>query len=119
MKKRALSSIIAIVCIMAMLLGGCGDVKTDNEAAEAPAAAAEETAAVKTKDPYTDDIKIGFVAYTIGDSVGNAWNEGIAQELSNYDNITYQAFDGNASVEEQVKHMDNMMSLGHAKTRIV
>ena len=113
MKKRALSSIIAIVCIMAMLLGGCGDVKTDNEAAEAPAAAAEETAAVKTKDPYTDDIKIGFVAYTIGDSVGNAWNEGIAQELSNYDNITYQAFDGNASVEEQVKHMDNMIDQGY------
>ncbi len=112
MKKRLLSALLAVTCMAGLVLTGCGSVQTDNQAASGgDAAAAEE--AFQGKDPYSDPIKIGFVAYTIGDSVGNAWNEGIEAELSNYDNIQYQAFDGNASVEQEVTHMDNMIDQGY------
>ena len=111
MKKKMLAGLLAVMCVASMVLAGCGAVKTDNEAA-APSsseASAEEAAPAETKDPYTDDIKIAFIAYTIGDSVASAWSEGMETELATYGNVTFQAFDGAASVDTQVSIMDDLI----------
>ncbi len=62
------------------------------------------------KDPYTDEVKIAYVAHDISTPNNQAWLEGIERECEYYDNITIQSFNGDSSAEEQVKIMSEVIN---------
>jgi len=113
--KKHLMSVIAVGCAISILMSGCG-VKTDNEAATdnktSSASASTENTAAK-KDPYTDDIKIGFICNDIGASIGAAWSDGMKNELAAFPNVQFQGFDGEASADTEVSIMDNLINQGY------
>ncbi|MDR1637742.1 MAG: sugar ABC transporter substrate-binding protein [Treponema sp.] len=99
MKK--LTGIVTAV-LLAALLAGCGGVKVDSGASSPVAAEAVAANPRVIKDPYVDPVKIAFIPWTIGDSVGAAWGDGIERELKNFSNVTFNRYDGKASAETQV-----------------
>lgn len=117
--KKVLSTMMAGVMMMGLALTGCGGVKVDGAAQPTTAAAeaaggseqAAPAAAVKAaKDAYGSEIKIAFVPNVIGDSVAAAWGDGMEQELSVFNNVTFQRFDGKASAETQVQIMSDLVN---------
>lgn len=114
MVRCCLRKALVVVCSLAMLTG-CGGVKVDGvqPTTQVPAAAdtAAPAAAAKTaKDAYADAVKIAFVPNVIGDSVAAAWGDGAERELSVFDNVTFQRFDGKASAETQVQIMSDLVN---------
>jgi ribose transport system substrate-binding protein len=103
--KRFATVLVILTLVLSLLMTGC-NVSTSKPAA--PADSAKSTAAAK--DPYKDQIKVGFVPNVIGDSVAAAWGEGIKKELSVFPNVKYQAFDGKASAETQVTIMKDLIN---------
>ena len=103
--KKITTIVLVLMLILSMGLTGC-KAKPANEAASADTSQNIGAA----KDPYTDEIKIGFVPNVIGDSVAAAWGEGIKRELQYYSNVTFQAFDGKASAETQVQIMKDLIN---------
>lgn len=111
MKRKFLTSMLALGCIASLVLAGCGEVKTDGEAAGSgsqPGASSETVP--ETKNPYEDEIKIGFICNDIAASIGAAWAEGMEEELSAYSNVSFQGFDGEASVDTEVQIMDDLIN---------
>jgi ribose transport system substrate-binding protein len=97
--KKATGIVIAV--LLAALLAGCGGVKVDSGvsgAGNSPTAANPRV----LKNPYVDSLNIAFIPWTIGDSVGAAWGDGIERELRNFSNVTFNRYDGKASAETQV-----------------
>ncbi len=113
MKKKMMAFLMVGAMAMGML-AGCGGVKTDSEAASDAAGgdgkAAEETAAATGKDAYSDEIKIGFLPNVIGDSCAAAWAEGMESYLGNFSNVTFNVFDGKASVDTENTIMEQMIN---------
>ena len=77
----------------------------------AGAAFAEGPKAVK--NPYTDELKIGFIIDNIGHPVGNAWKVGVEEEVAAYSNITLQCFDGKSSAETEIQQMTDLINQGY------
>lgn len=105
--KKFLSMMLASLTILS--LTACGSVQVDGQ----PASGGEtggSAAGTATKDPYNDEIKIAFVPNVIGDSVAAAWGDGAERELSVFDNVTFQRFDGEASTETQVQIMSDLVN---------
>ena len=116
MKKKWLAFMMAAVMIVGVALTGCSGGEA-NQAASSEAAPSTENAGTSTndvirpsKDPYKDDIKIGFVTAMIAHSVPVAWSTGIERELQYYPNVKYQAFDGQNSAETQVQLMQDLIN---------
>lgn len=65
---------------------------------------------VEAKNPYVDELKIGFITNMIGHSVPVAWSTGIEREYQYYPNIQYQAFDGENKAETQIKLMEELIN---------
>ena len=109
MRFRKVISSALCVLTATMMLGGCGSVKTDNEAAAASAGTetAEKTSA--SKDIYSDDVKIAFLPKVIGDSCAAAWAKGMKNYLSAFSNVTFDTYDGKASVDTEVQIMDELI----------
>lgn len=72
------------------------------------AALAEGPKAVK--NPYADELKIGFIIDNIGHPVGNAWKVGVEEEVAAYPNITLQCFDGKSSAETEIQQMTDLIN---------
>ena len=53
------------------------------------------------KDPYTDEIKVGYISSTLTSVQCVTWGEAIETALSGYPNITVEVFDGGNSAEKQ------------------
>lgn len=96
---------LILVLVLAMSLMACGNVAVDGETSKTDAPAAKAA-----KDAYGDEVKIAFVPNVIGDSVAAAWGDGAEQELSVFDNVTFQRFDGKASAETQVQIMSDLIN---------
>lgn len=62
------------------------------------------------KDPYNDELKIGFIIDNIGHPVGNAWKVGVEDEAAAYPNITVQCFDGKSSAETEIQQMTDLIN---------
>ena len=62
------------------------------------------------KDPYSDELKIGFIIDNIGHPVGNAWKVGVEEEVAAYPNITLQCFDGKSSAETEIQQMTDLIN---------
>ncbi len=87
MKKRIVA--IAMTALMALSLGACSGQKTTREdtgnttvqsTSAAAAQTADPTASKQRKNPYTDDIKIAYVAHDLSTPNNQAWLEGIERE---------------------------------------
>lgn len=105
MKKKILGVLLAAALTVSMLVG-CGSVKTDGESSSS----GETATKTEVKDPYADDIKIAFLPNVIGDSCAAAWAAGMEDQVANFDNVTFQTFDGKASVDTQVQIMDDLIN---------
>lgn len=112
MKK--LLSLLCVAALAVSVLAGCGGVKTDNEPA-ANAGGGEGGAAVMTakKDAYADDIKVAFLPNVIGDSCAKAWADGMKSYFDSFSNVTFDVYDGEASVDTQVTIMDQLINNGY------
>ncbi len=79
-------------------------------------ASAQEGAAVggvsnKVKvDPYTEDVKIAYIAHDLSTPNNQAWLEGIERETESWSNITVQAFNAESSAETQVQIMNDVIN---------
>lgn len=105
MKKKMVSLFLAGA--MAILtLGGCSSIKTDNQAGGGSKAAE----AAVGKDVYTDNIKIAFLPNVIGDSCAAAWANGMKSYLGTFSNVTFDVYDGEASVDTEVQIMDELIN---------
>ena len=93
MKKR---SLIALVLALVMSLSLCSG---------ALAAGPKEV-----KNPYSDELKIGFIIDNIGHPVGAAWKTGVEEEVAAYPNIQLQCFDGKSSAETQIQQMTDLIN---------
>ena len=106
---KRLLGIIAVLLLAALILG-CGGVKVDSSASSSGSAAAAAKNPRVIKDPYVANIKIAFIPWTIGDSVGGAWGDGIERELKNFSNVTFNRYDGRASAETQITIMSELIN---------
>ena len=104
MKKKILS-LFLVGAMVAATAVGCGSVKTDNEAGGSDSG--EKAAG---KDAYTEDVKIAFLPNVIGDSCAAAWAEGMQSYLINFSNVTFDVYDGEASVDTEVQIMDELIN---------
>lgn len=115
MKKKITALFLATT--MALSLAGCSSSGGRQEVTAAPAATTAGTeqmtpAASKkvVKNPYTDSVKLAYIAHDIGTPVNQAWLEGIERECAYYSNIAVQGFDAKSSAEEQVKIMSEVIN---------
>jgi ABC-type sugar transport system substrate-binding protein len=114
MKKKMLS-VLLIALVAVSLLISCGKVKTDSgvTVASTPAATTTAVAApvkLETKNVYTNNIRIAFLPNVIGDSCAAAWADGMRSYLSAFSNVTFDVYDGKASVDTEVKIMDELIN---------
>lgn len=114
MKRKLLALFLAGVMAVGAFTG-CNAVKTDDQAAQKPAAAASGTstaaATAKTqKNAYADQVKIAFLPNVIGDSCAAAWASGMKTYLSSFSNVKFDVFDGKASVDTEVQIMDELIN---------
>jgi ABC-type sugar transport system substrate-binding protein len=95
------------------LLGACGTITTDTGVTNASSTTAAGTAAAAAstaKDPYGTDVKIAFLPNVIGDSCAAAWAKGMKSYLDNFATVTFDVFDGKASVDTEVSVMDDLIN---------
>ena len=95
--------------LLAAIIMGCGGVKVDSSASSAGSSSVAANPRV-LKNPYVDNLKIAFIPWTIGDSVGGAWGDGIERELKNFSNVTFNRYDGRASAETQITIMTELIN---------
>ena len=103
--KKKIVSLFLVGAMVAATAVGCGSVKTDNEAGGSDSG--EKAAG---KDAYTEDVKIAFLPNVIGDSCAAAWAEGMQSYLNNFSNVTFDVYDGEASVDTEVQIMDELIN---------
>lgn len=108
MKKKVVS-LFLVGAMAATMIAGCGSVQTDNEASSS-SDAADSTEAAVGKDAYTEDIKIAFLPNVIGDSCAAAWAAGMESYLNSFENVTFDVYDGEASVDTEVQIMDELIN---------
>ena len=112
--KKKMISLLMVGAMAVGMLAGCGGVKTDSEAASEAAGgngkADTATEAATGKNAYSDEIKIGFLPNVIGDSCAAAWAEGMESYLGNFSNVTFNVFDGKASVDTENTIMEQMIN---------
>ena len=122
--KRIMTAGMAM--ILAVSLTACGGSETVREEKTTVAKDTEETkdtginGAEKTdtpaansnkvkKNPYTENIKLAYIAHDLSTPNNQAWLEGIEQECASWNNIVIQAFNGESSAETQVKIMSDVI----------
>ena len=112
--KKKMMSLLMVGAMAVGMLAGCGGDKTDSEAASEAAGgngkAETATEAATGKNAYSDEIKIGFLPNVIGDSCAAAWAEGMESYLGNFSNVTFNVFDGKASVDTENTIMEQMIN---------
>lgn len=106
---------LALASAMILSLGVAGSaeekVREEKVREEVGAEAAAPAESNKTlKDPYTEDIKIAYIAHDLSTPNNQAWLEGIERECGSWENISVQAFNGESSAETQVKIMSDVIN---------
>lgn len=104
--------------LMALSLCACSGQTTSREdngnASASVTSASTQTAAATSnktkKDPYTDDIKIAYVAHDLSTPNNQAWLEGIERECGSWSNITVDSFNAESSAENQVQIMSDIIN---------
>ena len=83
--RKIYAGFLAALMVTGLALSGCGNVQIDGADSKNTTSNTSGTQedAVKSdvKDPYADNVKIAFVPNVIGDSVADAWGDGMEKEL--------------------------------------
>lgn len=103
--RKKIVSLFLVGAMVVAAAAGCGSVKTDNEVSSS-----DSTEKAAGKDVYSEDVKIAFLPNVIGDSVAAAWAEGMQTYLGEFENITLDVYDGEASVDTEVQIMDELIN---------
>lgn len=111
-------SAVVLALVMAVSLTACSGGETTREETTKAATTTETAAATEAaptsnkvkKNPYTEDIKIAYIAHDLSTPNNQAWLEGIERECASWDNIQVQAFNGESSAETQVKIMSDVIN---------
>lgn len=112
---------VGMAIILAAGLTACSGGETVREETTTAASAASENtdAAAPSpsansnkvkKNPYTEEIKIAYIAHDLSTPNNQAWLEGIERECASWDNIAVQSFNGESSAETQVKIMSDVIN---------
>ena len=75
--------------------------------ASATVALAEDTSSLYAPD---EPVKMGFITSRFAHTVPMAWSAGIEEELANFPNVEYTAFDGEGTAEAQLRLMDELIN---------
>ena len=105
--KKALPAILAAILVLSVL-AGC-DIKTDSELAM-ERGGGNALSLREGKDVYSDSVRIAFLPNVIGDSLAAAWANGAKSYLDTFPNVSFDTFDGKASVDTQVQIMDELIN---------
>lgn len=108
----------------ALVLAGCGTGGNAPApaAAAAPAApaapattaaTAATTAPAAAAAPSTGPWKVGYVPTQIGQPATKAWGTGLESVFKQFDNVKYQAFDGQMKAEVQVSIIEDLINQGY------
>lgn len=88
------------------LLSGCTlqkTVRVDKSSNTSSGAAVGGVSNKVPVDPYTEDVKIAYIAHDLSTPNNQAWLEGIQRETNSWPNITVQSFNAESSAETQVQ----------------
>ena len=112
--KKKLIALALTIGLAVSTLSGCTLQKTvrvekDGTVAGAGAAAGGVSNKV-TVDPYTEEVKIAYIAHDLSTPNNQAWYEGIQRECASWENIKVQAFNGESSAETQVQIMSDVIN---------
>ncbi|MGN1381754.1 MAG: sugar ABC transporter substrate-binding protein [Eubacterium sp.] len=112
MKKKLVA--LALTAFLAIgSMTGCTLQKTVRVDKNASAQNGEAVGGVSNKvkvDPYTDDVKIAYIAHDLSTPNNQAWLEGIERETSSWSNIKVQSFNAESSAEKQVQIMSDVIN---------
>lgn len=107
MKKRIMAILLAGVMIMGLTAcGGKTVAREESKPVEKKAAGDSKM----VKDPYTEKIKLAYIAHDLSTPNNQAWLEGIERECESWDNIEVQSFNGESSAETQVQIMTDVIN---------
>lgn len=116
MKKRMakLAALGLALLMTAGVLAGCGDTASGGGAANTGQTSGDGPKLSETvKDVYTDDIKIAYLPNTLASGNGTIWGEAAKEELSEYENITFNIFDGKGSAQTQNEVISELIVEGY------
>ena len=83
---------ILVLTLVAIMLAGCF------------------TAVAESTYAPDEPVKMGFITSRFAHTVPMAWSKGIEEELANYSNVEYTAFDGEGTAEAQLRLMDELIN---------
>jgi ABC-type sugar transport system substrate-binding protein len=105
MQAKTVKAALLLCVVTGFILAACGGGRVEMSA-QSGGGGSKKTAIA----PYSDAVKIAYVAHDIGTPVNQAWFDGMKREIADYPNITLQGFDGKSSAENQVKIMDEIVT---------
>ncbi|HUM82388.1 MAG TPA: sugar ABC transporter substrate-binding protein [Lachnospiraceae bacterium] len=116
MFKKIAAVLLAAATVFS--LAGCTATSRTSATASGTTATASGTTAASSaaasnktkKDPYTDSIKIAYIAHDLSTPNNQAWLEGIQRECASWSNIDVQSFNGESSAETQVQIMSDVIN---------
>jgi ABC-type sugar transport system substrate-binding protein len=102
-----LKKVIAAVMVLSLLFVGCSGGNT-TEGTDTSSTDGQEKLTIERNED--DQYKIGFITSQFGHSVPMAWSQGIEEELTYFENVTYQSFDGEGKAETQESIMQDLIN---------
>jgi ABC-type sugar transport system substrate-binding protein len=112
MSRSKMSIVVLGLLVAALALTSCG-TGGNAPAAAPPAAATSASAPVAAAAPSTGPWKIAYVPTQIGQPVTAAWGKGLESVFKQFQNVTYQAFDGQMKAETQVSVIEDLINQGY------
>jgi ABC-type sugar transport system substrate-binding protein len=106
--KCKIQALLLVVIMGVSLLVGCSAGNTNNASSDNGSNESAETETITREDE--DEYKIAFITSQFGHSVPMAWSEGIEKELTYFENVVYQAFDGEGKAEVQETLMQDLIN---------
>jgi len=97
--------------VVALVLTSCGT--GGNAPGAAPAAPTAASGAAPAAAPSSGPWKVAYVPTQIGQPVTKAWATGLESVFKQFDNVKYQAFDGQMKAEVQVTVLEDLINQGY------
>ncbi len=112
--SRAKSSVMVFgLLVVVLVLTSCGTGGNAPAAAPAAPAAGATTAPAAAAAPSSGPWKIAFVPTQVGQPLTMAWGKGLESVFKQFDNVKYQAFDGQMKAETQVTILEDLINQGY------
>ena len=111
MSRSKLFVFVLGLLVAALVLTSCGT--GGNAPAAAPATTDVAVVSGPAAAPSTGPWKVAYVPTQIGQPVTLAWGKGLESVFKQYENVEYQAFDGQMKAETQVSVLEDLINQGY------